>query len=454
MIPSGLMSAENFQYHPRTAVITGYARSGSSGATVAFDRDELEGRSQIGLYTDAGRSGRTEIAAPVGFNPEDYPILSDGRVVKMQLNPYTQMTLGVAYEAAHYAGLLNEDGKIHHDLDSETIGVALGTGAGAGIYLPEARKGILESRKGLITPSQAMGTHMDFASSRIEKITGAQGETIFASEACATGISVINDAVHSIWDGRNDAVIAVASEYLDQDWDLAFGEFKSVRALSSNMSDPEHASRPFDKDRGGFVLALQEAGAVVIETLEHAKKRGANILAVIPGVGKGSDANPDSNTEMDTERVSRLINNTMKRVDAKEPAKDGDGEIVIFAHATSTKAGDVAEAKAHMNSVLGRGILEGKTYLTAGKGRRGHSLGSAGMITFISALQAIRTGWVPPTLNLENLDPEIENLGYKMENFIRTPKQLKIIRAIPFAAGFGGRTALGVVDKFDPQRAS
>jgi 3-oxoacyl-[acyl-carrier-protein] synthase II len=420
---------------PKDIVITGLARSTSLGNTNETWSRELAGQTEITIVTgsDLGLQNRNfrDIAAPVGFKPAEYSVLSERSVFREHLNEFGQMVMALSDEAARNARLIDDDGRLVREVNPRKAALAVGFGAGSSMYMRGAHGELM--RRGRLKPSEVKGQFLEQAGSRVEERMGLQGYSLSTAEACATGVSITADAYYSLLDGRNEVVIAGAYEYLAEDPELAFGDFHSMRALSGNTEEPEHASRPFDKNRDGFILSLAEGGSIVLETYEHAMRRGAEPIAVLSSARKGSDAG--ESTTMDTERVADLISETAGN---KEPT-------VIFAHATSTPAGDVAELSAVLKSRLGKN--RENLRITAGKSMRGHSLGAAGMQTLISSIEAIRTGVVPPTINLETLDPAIEDMGLTKDNFVTEAARLNPQDVFVGAFGFGGKNAVAVVSR-------
>ncbi|GEM_PF-189886 len=424
---------------PNDIVITGYARNNSLGGTKEAWRRQLAGETEITLVTgeDLGLQNKAfrDIAAPVGFRPSEYPVLSEQSVVKEHLSEYGQMVMAISDEAARMAGILDDNGRLISGINPRKAGMAVGYGAGSSIYMSRAHNQAVEraGKDRPFKPSAVKSQFLEQAAARVEERMGLQGYALEAAEACATGVSITSDAYYSLKDGRNEIVLVGAYEYLAEDPELAFADFHSFNALSKRRDDPSHASRPFDKDRDGFVLSLAEAGSLVMETYEHAQRRGAKVLAVLNSANKGSDG--FDATTMDKDRASDLISETA-----------GDlRPFVIFEHATSTPLGDVAETDATLRSSLG--INRRKLRIYGGKGMRGHSLGATGMQTILDGIESLRTGWVPPTINLETLDPKIEELGLTMDNFVRTATKLDPQTIFVGAFGFGGKNAVAFLSK-------
>lgn len=424
---------------PNDIVITGYARTSSLGNTKETWARELAGETEITLVTgeDLGLQNKSfkDIAAPVGFRPLDYPILSDREVIKEHLSELAQMVMGISYEAAIQAGMIDDNGRLISGINPRKAALATGYGAGSTIYMSRAHNEALEKagKDRPFKPSQVKAQFLEQAGARVEEKIGLQGWSLLAAEACATGISIAADAYYSLKDGRNEIVLVGAYEYLAEDPELAFADFHSMNALSKRVDDPTHASRPFDRERDGFVLSLAEGGSMVMETYAHAQRRDAKVLAVLDRAGKGSDAHDA--TKMDTERVADLISETTGSI----------GPKVIFDHATSTPRGDPPEIRAILNSSLGRNKQD--LVFMSRKGMSGHSLGAAGMQTLIAAIESVRSGWIPPNINLMNLDPEILELGLTMDNFPTRALRLDHNEAFAGAFGFGGKNAVAVVSK-------
>lgn len=422
---------------PNDIVITGYARTSSLGNTKETWARELAGESEITIVTgdDLGLEDKSfrDIAAPVGFRASEYPVLSEQEIVREHLTEYGQMVMAISHEAARMAGILDDNGRLIKEISPTKAAIATGYGAGSSIYMRAAHADV--KRKGSLKPSEVKGQFLEQAASNVEKRMGLQGYSMSAAEACATGISIASDAYYSLRDGRNELVIVGAYEYLAEDPELAFGDFNSLGVLSKRFDDPKGASRPFDESRKGFVLSLAEAGSIVMETYAHAQRRGAEALAIVDSINKGSDAHHA--TAMNTDRVAKLITET---IESRRPT-------VIFAHATSTQAGDPAELTALLKSPLGE--KREQLRITAGKSIRGHSLGAAGMQTLISALESLRTGIVPPTINLDTLDRKIVEMGLTRDNFVTEAAKLDHGDVFIGGFGFGGKNAVGILRKAD-----
>jgi 3-oxoacyl-[acyl-carrier-protein] synthase II len=259
---------------------------------------------------------------------------------------------------------------------------------------------------------------------------GFAGPNFSVVTACATSNNCIGEAWRLIRDDEADIIVAGGSEAACVP--LGMSGFAAMRALSTRNDEPERASRPFDKDRDGFVLG-EGAGVVIVEELEHAKKRGATILAELTGYGLTADAY--HMTSPSGVGAVKAMQNTLKR--AKVSADKVD---YINAHGTSTPVGDVAETDA-IKTVFG---TDAKAIpVSSTKSMTGHLLGAAGAAELIFCIKAIETGIIPPTINLDNPDPACD-----LDYVPHKARETKIDIAMSNSFGFGGHNATLLVQRF------
>ncbi len=307
--------------------------------------------------------------------------------------------------------------------NAERIGVAIGAGIG-GITGIEACYSTYD-KKGpkRISPFFVPGNIINMISGNLSIKYGLKGPNFAIVTACTTGTHNIGDASRLIKYGDADVMIAGGAERCTSS-PTAMGGFSSARALSRRNDDPQAASRPWDKDRDGFVLS-DGAGVVVLEELEHAKARGAKIYAEVIGYGMSGDAYHITTPSVGGEGAARCMRNAIR--DAKMNNEDID---YINAHGTSTPAGDIGETQA-MKAALGDHAYN--IAVSSTKSMIGHLLGAAGGIEAILTALSLKHQIAPPTINLENQDPECD-----LDYVANTARDMKIEIAISNSFGFGG----------------
>jgi 3-oxoacyl-[acyl-carrier-protein] synthase II len=273
----------------------------------------------------------------------------------------------------------------------------------------------------------------DIASGRIAMRYGFRGPNYAIVSACATGNNNIGDAYKLIRDGHVDAALTGGTEACINP--LGIAGFSSMRALSRRNDDPAHASRPFDAERDGFVMG-DGAGALYLEELEHAKKRGAHIYAEITGIGMSADAYHLTAPDPEGGGVTLALESALDNAGLNTEDID-----YINTHGTSTPLGDVAETKA-VKKVFGKHAYE--MNLSSTKSMTGHLLGAAGAVEAIATVLALQNDVVPPTINFEEADPECD-LNYTFNE----PEERTVNAAMSNAFGFGGHNTSLVFKKFD-----
>ena len=261
---------------------------------------------------------------------------------------------------------------------------------------------------------------------------GLKGPNIAIATACSTGTHNISTASRMIQYGEADVMFAGGAEMATSPTGL--GGFAAARALSRNNDNPEGASRPWDKDRDGFVLG-DGAGVIVLEEYEHAKARGAKIYAELIGSGMSADAYHMTSPSAGGEGAARSMKNAMK-----DAGLEGDNIDYINAHGTSTPAGDVAETQA-VKLALGDNAAA-DTAVSSTKSMIGHLLGAAGAVEAIFSILAIRDQIAPPTINLDNADPACD-----LDYVPHTARQMNIDVAMSNSFGFGGTNGTVIFKK-------
>jgi 3-oxoacyl-[acyl-carrier-protein] synthase II len=344
-----------------------------------------------------------------------------------KMDTFIHYGLAAAKEAIEDAGLEVTDD------NAERIGVAIGSGIGG---LPGIENGYEAFRNGgprKISPFFVPSNIINMISGNLSIMYGFKGPNTAIVTACSTGTHSISAAGRMIEYGDADVMIAGGAEMATSPTGL--GGFAAARALSTRNDDPEAASRPWDKDRDGFVLG-DGAGVVVLEEYEHAVKRGATIYAELAGSGMSSDAYHMTMPSKGGEGAARCMRNAMN--DAGINADEID---YINAHGTSTPAGDVAETMA-IKSALGDHAY--KTAISSTKSMIGHLLGAAGGVEAVFSLLAIRDQIAPPTINLDNPDE-----GCDLDYVPHTARQMPISVAMSNSFGFGGTNGTVIFKKVD-----
>jgi len=409
----------------RRVVVTGVGLVIPTGIGVAEAwKNVCEGKSGIGPLTrfDA-KDFETRIAGEVkGFTPEKY--IQKKEIKKMDL--FVQYALAAAKEAMEDAQL-----KITPE-NSEQIGVIVGTGLGGLPTLEETHKVLLEKGPSRITPFFIPKLIANMASGQIAIQYGAKGPNTCLVTACATGAHCIGDAFRAIQYGDAEAIITGGTEA--NITPLTIGGFNAMKALSTRNDEPEKASRPFEKNRTGFVVS-EGAGILILDELEFARKRGAKIYGEVVGYGYTGDAYHIAAPSPDGDGAIRCMRMAIR--DARIRPEDVD---TINAHGTSTVLNDATETVA-IKAVFGEDAK--KIPVSATKSMTGHLLGAAGSTEAIFTLLSIRDGILPPTINYEEPDPECD-----LDYVPNVARKSAIRIAMSNAFGFGGTNATLIFQKF------
>jgi len=376
----------------------------------------------------AGKSGITRITR---FDPSRLASQIAGEVKGFDVAPYMspkearRMDIFIHYGMAAGLQAWREAGLQVTPQNAERIGINFGSGIG-GLPLIEAQHHELE-QKGprRISPFFIPGSIINMTAGLLSIEIGAKGPNVAMVTACTTSTHCIGEAMKSIRYGEADTMIAGGSEAVVTE--LAVGGFASARALSTRNDDPATASRPWDKERDGFVLG-EGAGAVVLEEYEHAKARGARIYCEIIGYGLSADAFHMTAPSEDGDGAFRCMRNALKDAGIEPGAVD-----YINAHGTSTPLGDIAETKA-VKRVMG--AHAGKVAVNSTKSMTGHLLGAAGGIEAVFTALAIRDQVSPPTINLRTPDPECD-----LDYVPNVARKMPIRIALSNSFGFGGTNA-------------
>ena len=410
----------------RRVVVTGMGLITPLGETVeAFWDNILLGKSGVRPVKAFDTTGfDVRIGAEcTDFRVEDY---LDRREANRQ-DRFTQLALAAAQEATRTSGI---DFSAE---DASRIGVIIGSAIG-GISETEAQHNrLLDRGPGKISPLTIPRLMVNAAAAWLSIQYGVEGPTTTVATACASATHAMGDAVHSIHRGDTDVIITGGTEAALTF--LGLSAFASMKALSTRNDDPEHASRPFDRDRDGFVMG-EGAGILIFEELEHATKRGAAILCEVVGFGYSSDAFHITQPTESGEGASQAMQRALAS------ARVGPETIdYINAHGTGTPLGDVAETQA-IKATFGRYAQE--LCVSSTKSSVGHLLGASGGVELIATIMAIKHAIAPPTINFDH-----PGEGCDLNYVPNTAQDRKIVTALNNSFGFGGHNACLVVRRFE-----
>ena len=377
-------------------------------------RNILEGNSGIAPIDAFDTTGfSTRIAGAVkGFDVSEVLTPKDAR----KMDPFMHYGIGASNKALTDSGLEISEENDHR------IGVAMGAGIGGLLTIENNHHRLIDGGPRKISPFFVPGSIINMISGHVSIMHGITGPNLSIVSACATSTHCIGIAARTVAHGDADVMLAGGAEYATTP--MAVGGFCSARAMSTRNDDPAGASRPFDKDRDGFVLS-DGAGCVVLEEYEHAKARGATIYAELIGFGMSGDAYHITLPPADGEGARKCMVAAM--TDASIDASEID---YLNAHGTSTPAGDIGETVG-IKRTFGDAAKE--LAVSSTKSTTGHLLGAAGVAEAIFSILAIRDQVLPPTINLETPDPDCD-LDY-VPNMAR---DAKVRTVISNSFGFGG----------------
>ncbi len=409
----------------KRVVVTGMGMVSPLGIGVKENWEAIcQGKSGIGPITRFDTSDfPSKIAGEVkGFNPENYV---DKKETK-------KMDIFIHYALASGMMALQDSQLTIDESNADRVGVLVGAGLGGLSTIEKYHTILLEQGPKKISPFFIPMLIVNLAPGQISIYFGARGPNSSVVTACATGNHSIGEATRIIQRGDADAMIAGGAESTITP--LAVGGFSSMRALSTRNSEPERASRPFEKDREGFVIA-EGAGLLILEELEHARKRGANIYAEIIGFGCNGDAYHISAPSPNGIGAARCMEVALK--DAKISYTDID---YINAHGTSTPLNDMSETMA-MKTVFKEHAK--KIAVSSTKSMTGHLLGAAGGVEAVYSVLAIKHGIIPPTINYETPDPECD-----LDYVPNVAREAKVRTVMSNSFGFGGTNATLIFREF------
>jgi len=408
----------------KRVVVTGMGIVSPVGNTLETAWNNIKnGVSGIGQVT---HFDTTDLACTIagevdGLDVEQYIKKKDAK----KMDPFMHYGIAAGVDAINDANLeINEE-------NAERVGVYVGAGIG-GIYgIQQTTETLINRGIRRISPFFVPSTIINMAGGHLSIMYGIKGPSLSVVTACSTATHNIGMGMRTIAYGDADVMICGGCEYATTP--LAMGGFASARAMSTRNDDPQAASRPWDKDRDGFVLG-DGAGILVLEEYEHAKARGAKIYAELTGFGMSSDAFHITSPSPGGEGAARCMKNAMQ--DAKVNPEDID---YINAHGTSTPLGDKGESDA-VKTALGEYAY--KTAVGSTKSMTGHLLGAAGGVEAIFSLMAIKEGVLPGTINLDNVDE-----GCDLDYIANTSRDANVNIAMSNSFGFGGTNATLVFEK-------
>ena len=385
----------------------------------------LEGRSGIAAieHFDASAMSSRICAAVKGFDPAS---VIDGRDVR-KMDVFIQYGIAAAVEAISDAGLVVPDDRAHR------YGVVIGSGIGGLASIEQNCELLIKKGPRRISPFFTPSAIINMAAGWVSMKYNLQGPNFATSTACATGNHAIGLAARAIAWGDADVMVAGGAEKAS--CALGIAGFAAARALSCRNDEPEKASRPWDRDRDGFVLG-DGAGVLVLEEYEHARARGAHIYAELTGFGMSGDAWHMTSPSEDGRGAALAMGAALEDA-GLAPADIG----YINAHGTSTPAGDVVETRA-IHAVFGAHAT--RLAVSSTKSMTGHLLGAAGAIESVFSIRALVDSMVPPTINLDNPDT-----GCDLDYVPWKARKLSLAHVLSNSFGFGGTNATLVFSRID-----
>lgn len=410
----------------RRVVITGYSMITALGNDAETSWNGMvNGESGVGPITRFDTEGySTKIAGEVkGFDPEKF-------IEKKEIKKMDQF---IHYALACSKMALDMSGLIITDVNAHRVGVWIGAGIGGLMTIEKYHTMLLEGGPKKISPFFIPMLLINLAPGQVSIMTGAKGPNASTVSACSTGTNSIGDAYKIIARGDADAMIAGGAESTVSP--LCISGFNAMKALSTRNEEPAKASRPFDKNRDGFVVS-EGAGIVILEEMNSAVKRGAKIYAEIVGYGVSSDAYHLSTPDPEATGAYYSMKNAIE-----DGGLTPDDIDYVNAHGTSTYYNDLNETKAIKQ--LFKEKAE-KLKISSVKSMLGHALGAAGGIEAVAAVLTVNTGIMPPTINLEEPDPECD-----LDYVPNTAQKGDIKYAISNSFGFGGTNATLVFKKWE-----
>ncbi|MCA8955445.1 MAG: beta-ketoacyl-ACP synthase II [Planctomycetes bacterium] len=385
----------------------------------------LEGVSGAGPVTefDASQHSTRFLCAIKGFDPLNYFEKTEAR----RMDPYCLYQMVAAMEAMRHSGLdMSKE-------DPTRAGCIFGTGIGGISEIEEQKMVMRERGPGRVSPFFIPKLMSNASAGQASIRFGLQGTSFSTGSACASASNAIGIALRTVQYGEADMMLTGGSEKATTE--LALAGFCSLKALSKRNDDPQRASRPFDRDRDGFVMG-DGGAAIVLEELEHARARGADIIAELCGYGSTDDAFHITAPAEDALGPRRAIEQALH--DARLAPEDVD---YVNAHGTSTHLNDKVETKA-LRMVFGSHA--DKLQVSSTKSMIGHLLGASGAVELAFSAMAVRTGQIPPTINYETPDPECD-----LDYVPNQARQANVRVAISNSLGFGGHNTCLALRRFE-----
>lgn len=377
----------------------------------------LAGRSGVGHITQFDASEyETRIAAEVkGFDPNNYMDRKDAR----RIDRFMQLAVAAAIEAHRDSGLNIDEG------NADDVGVFIGSGIGGVGTLFQQTKVLLEKGPKRLSPFLAAVYICNMASGQVSITLGARGPNICTTTACASGGHAIGEAYETIRRGDSLAIVAGGTE--SSVVPISVGAFNAMNALSTRNDEPQRASRPFDHQRDGFVVG-EGAAMLVLEDYEHAKARGARMIAEIVGYGSSADAHHFTAPREGGAGAAASMNRALKSANMRPDEID-----YINAHGTSTQLNDKAETES-LKTVFGDYAY--KVPVSSTKSMTGHMIGAAGAVEAAICALTITHGIIPPTINLEYPDPDCD-----LDYVPNVARKARVRAALSNSLGFGGHNS-------------
>ncbi len=392
----------------------------------------------LGLLTPVGnnvptvwnniQNGVSGIGLVKHFSTADFPVHIGGSVKDFDVTDHLprkhakKMNVFIHYGMVAGIEAIEDSGLEVTEDNAHRVGVAIGSGIGGVSEIEHAMEQYLGGDARRISPFLIPGTIINMISGHLSIKYGIQGPNLSMATACSTGTHNIGDAARLIEYGDADVMVAGGAEMATSP--TSFGGFAAAKALSTRNNDPQAASRPWDRDRDGFVLS-DGAGVMVLEEYEHAKNRGAKIYSELLGYGMSGDAHHMTAPSEGGEGAARCMQNALKNAGLNPEQID-----YVNAHGTSTLTGDIVEARA-MKRVFGTHAR--KLAVSSTKSMIGHLLGAAGSVEAIFSVLALRDQVAPPTINLDNPDAECD-----LDFIPHEARQMEMDISLSNSFGFGG----------------
>ena len=413
----------------RRVVITGIGAVTPLGNDIETSfKAMLEGKSGVGLISNFDCSKHDARIAGTVKNFELSPQLADKKEIR-------RMDYFVQYAVASADMAIVDAGIDLSKVDRERFGVLIGSGIGGLRVIEEQNQILTERGPGKVNPFLIPMLIVNMAPGHVSIKFGLKGPNSCVATACATGNHAIGDAAHIV--GRGDADIMIAGGTESAITPLGLAGFCQARALSTRNESPEQASRPFDKDRDGFVMG-EGCGLLILESLDHAKARGARIYGEIVGYGLSGDAHHMTAPPEDGNGAYRAMKMALDNAKVNPAQVD-----YVNAHGTSTPLGDVVETLA-MKRIFGDHATSKKLWISSTKSMTGHLLGAAGGVEAAACVKMIQTGKIHPTINQTTPDPECD-----LDYVPNTAREKKLTYVLSNGFGFGGVNASLLFKSFE-----